>query len=287
MIDEWNKEQLERHRHFLSSRASHHLERQPGWERNFAAGATLYRDAAAVAFLLDDFDDGRMFLFRSGHLFLMLGYAGGLQLLYIAGELDAEKEEARELDQADRFIDAFSKTFIFHQHAEQPIDSPDGEPAINSDSFRPGQLLRAYQGLTGRVLRDASTSLIRGPMREALSVNSTMPIGSSQMPVSVYLAAFDWLCDRERNAKQDELKGYMDPMFRSIALRRQESLHAARRDRFHWTALPRPAELIDFDLLALLLAGIRRRTIPKFVEQAFLERDPVTALPYALAKSLA
>jgi hypothetical protein len=48
----------------------------------------------------------------------------------------------------------------------------------------------------------------------------------------------------------------------------------------------RPAELIDFDLLAMCVAGRRGGRNFSLVSSAFAERDPLTALPERLATEL-
>src|SRR5258707_701292 len=95
MIDEFDQGRLERRRAFLEIRAKAHLTDEADRSWHHAAAATLLRDAAAVAFIAGDIDGGRHLLRQSGNLFFGLGLAGGLQLLFIAGVLDTDENEAR------------------------------------------------------------------------------------------------------------------------------------------------------------------------------------------------
>jgi hypothetical protein len=109
---------------------------------------------------------------------------------------------------------------------------------------------------------------LRRAIHEALNVNATMPVGATRTPLATYLGAYDQLAKRDTQAgavAPNELKQVLN----SLAQRREELLMAARRDRFHWKAMLRPAELIDFDLLALLLAGVRRGKRSRLFTGAF------------------
>jgi hypothetical protein len=278
MIEEFDRDQLQRRRTFLETRAKNHTVAEIDRRWHSAAAATLFRDAAAVAFIIGDIEGGRSLLRQSGNLFWELGFVGGIQLLYISGSLDKDSDEAR-----DR-INSFDRAF-----AER---SPEVEPQVISsevkfqeDSFRPPQLLRIYQALAGRLSDDEEWFRLRREIQQVLNVNSTMPVGTTRIPVIAYLQVYDQFARRELNvgaAKAHMLKQVLV----SFVQRREEVLTAARLDRFHWKALLRPAELIDFDLLALLLAGTRRGKRSKLIASAFATRDALTSLPQTLAKAL-
>jgi hypothetical protein len=126
---------------------------------------------------------------------------------------------------------------------------------------------------------------LRGAIRETLNINMTMPVGVTRTTLGTYLATFDWLANRDAQAMETR-PGGVERVLSALAQRREELLLAARRDRFHWKALLRPAELVDFDLLALLLAGVRRGQASAMIASAFADRDAITALPQALADAL-
>jgi hypothetical protein len=110
-----------------------------------------------------------------------------------------------------------------------------------------------------------------------------MPVGAARVPLAAYLATFDHLANRDVKVSPP---GGTEQVLESMAQRREELLKVARQDSFHWNALARPAELIDFDLLALLLAGMKRGASP-LPAQDFASRDALTELPFRLAEILA
>lgn len=247
---------------------------------HYAASATLFRDAAAVAFILGDIAGGRSLLRQSGNLLFNLGFAGGLQLLYIAGTLDEDDNEALNLIR--RFDSAFSER---HRRIERERVPSETASSFNNDSFRSPQLLRTYQALAGRRSDDEEWFSLRHAIHEALSINAEMPVGAARTPLATYLRIFDLFARREEQMVPFALNEIKQTL-NSLVQRREELLMAARRDRFHWKAMLRPAELIDFDLLALLVAGLRRGKRSRLIATAFAARDPITALPRTLAQAL-
>ena len=280
MIEEFGKAKLERRRVFLQRRARAHLMAEGNTRWHLSAAATLLRDAAAVALILDDFGSARSLLQESGDRFLELGLPGGLQLLYIAGSIDKVKGGA------EGPVERFAMAFAEHaQPRERSATAPEIEFGFADYSFQPPQLLRAYQALAGRRANDDEQRTLRDTIRQTLNVNATMPVGPTRTTAASYLAAFDLLAKRE-HIEIEELPGGVEQFLTSLVQRRDELLAAARRDRFHWKALLRPAELVDFDLLALLLVGVRRGQASKLIASVFAGRDATTALPQNLALAM-
>jgi hypothetical protein len=276
MIEEFDHERLLRRRHFLESRARAHVNAKGDHRWHRTVSATLLRDAAAVALLLDEFEGARELLRRSGNQLLQLGLSGGLQLLFIADTIDGEEGEIGQR------IDTFAQEFFQKETPEGPQRL--AEHQFDKESFRPPQLLRAYQGLAGRRSDDAARASLRRMMRAILTINASMPVGATRIPVAIYLAVFDYLANRE--TEEANLPGGFSQIIRSLAQRRAELLSVARQDHYHWKALLRPSELIDLDLLAMFVAGRRRGQNFGLVMSAFAERDPLTALPVKLAIAL-
>ena len=276
MIEEFDHERLRRRRHFLESRARAHVNAEGDRRWHHTAAATLLRDAAAVALLLDEFEGARELLRRSGNQLLQVGLSGGLQLLFIAGTIDGEEGEI------GRRIDMFAHELSQKESPETGQRLP--ERQFDEESFRPPQLLRTYQGLAGRRSDDAARASLRRMIRDMLTINASMPVGATRTPVAIYLAVFDYLANRE--TREANLPGGFSQIIRSLAQRRAELLSVARQDRYHWKALLRPAELIDLDLLAMFVAARRRGQNFNLVTSAFAKRDPLTALPVRLAIAL-
>jgi hypothetical protein len=280
MIDEFDQVRLKRRQAFLESRATSHLSIENDRQWHLSATATLLRDASAVALILGDIEGARGLLRKSGDLFLRLGFAGGFQLLYISGYLDSEQSSPTE--RFSRFARAFTDRT---KPRERQPDPSEFLSHFDDESFRPPQLLRAYQALAGRRAEDEEWFGLRNAIRAALNVNAAMPVGSARTPLSTYLATFDQLAKRDPQATEAPPGGVLH-VLSTLAQRRDELFVAARRDRVHWKALLRPAELIDFDLLALLLAGIRRGQASDVIATAFAGRDATTSLPQTLANAL-
>jgi hypothetical protein len=277
MIEGFDRERLQRRQYFLESRARAHENAKIDHRWHRTAEATLLRDAAAVALLLDEFDRARVLLRKSGSQLLQLGFSGALQLLLIADAVDAPEGETAQ--QVDMFAHELFREF------NPEVGRRVRERKFHEESFTPPQLLRTYQGLAGRRVGDTyeyENSLQK--IREILSINASMPVGATRTPMSIYLAVFDHLTDRETG--DENLPGGYSQIISSLAQRRSELLTIARRDRFHWKALLRPAELIDFDFLAMFVAGRRRGQNFEAVTSVFAERDPLTALPLKLAIAL-
>lgn len=276
MIDELDHERLLRRQRFLESRAKAHLHSDGDRRWRRTAAATLLRDAAAVALLLDDFNGARKLLRESGDQFLLVGLFGGLQLLFLAGTLDNKDDDIGQR------INIFSHEFF------QREGSARGQlltkRQFDDESFRPPQLLRAYQALAGRRSDDPERANLRRTIRGILTVDASMPVGMARTPAAIYLSMFDYVADR--GAEEPNLPGGFSHIIPSLAQRRAELLSVARRDRFHWKAILRPAELIDFDLLAMCVAGRRRGQHFGILSSAFAQRDPLTALPEKLANAL-
>jgi hypothetical protein len=279
MIEEFDQDRLKRRRAFLEIRAKAHLTAEGDHRWHYAASATLLRDAAAVAFIVGDIVGGRSLLRQSGNLFFDLGFAGGLQLLYISGALEADENEALNLIR--RFDRAFSERIRPIERAGVP---PEKASSFDDESFLSPQLLRTYQALAGRRSDDEEWFGLRRAIHEALNVNAAMPVGAARTPLATYLMTFDQLA--RRDGAGTFAPSWLRQTLNALAQRREELLMAARRDRFHWKAMLRPAELVDFDLLALLLAGVRRGKRSRLIATAFAARDPMTALPHTLAQAL-
>lgn len=274
MINEFDSQRLLQRRHFLEDRASAHLETDGDRHWHRLAAATLLRDAAAVALLLDEFDDARVLLRKSGNQLLQLGLSGGLQLLFIAGAMEGDNGEITER------VNLFARELIQREDPELAPRSP--ERQFDPVSFTSPQLLRTYQGLVGQ--RSDTALRARQTIRTLLASNASMPVGTTRTPVAIYLTAFDYLAHDA--ADSTELPLRPSQIIFSLAQRRAELLSIARMDRYHWKALLRPADMIDFDLLAMFVAGWRRQQNFKVVELAFAERDSFTELPAKLAIAL-
>jgi hypothetical protein len=69
-------------------------------------------------------------------------------------------------------------------------------------------------------------------------------------------------------------------------LRRSEQLDSAQKDRWHWKLLVNPADLIDFDLLALGTIIIDRTGTTSPFDEIAESRGGLTAIPFRAAQLL-
>ena len=91
-------ERLKRRLEFLIDRAGAHNEFAADNELARACAATLKRDAACVALLLDDTEGARRLLTQAGHGFLSLGLPVGASLIALANLHDARKHFSDHLE---------------------------------------------------------------------------------------------------------------------------------------------------------------------------------------------
>jgi len=226
-----------------------------------------------------DANDARQLLRESGFILIEHGVSGGFQLIFLASELSRDRvAQESPLAQAKVFQDEFRQRFSV-QPSQQTKDQQFSEM-----SFHPSQLLRVYQAMLGKSHFFGDDLEMRAGIREQLDVNGEMPVGSTRVNTATYVTLFESLTTDERLGRQrDWVRRTLD----SLAQRREELLDAARRDEYHWNAVLRPAELIDFDLVALFLAGFMRPAPRDFISSAFVKHDAWTALPYRAAQTLA
>lgn len=259
---------LERRIHFLLDRAEHHDQEanEPSGETadlHRVCAATLRRDAAATAALLGDFDKARGLFVSAGRQWLRLGFYYGLFLLRLTNEdaVEATSEETQWIDRS--LADEAEDTDAFERSFER------------STRNAPRQLLSLVQAGAGRV----SKGDLGWRARNRLSAAGALPIGGTAMPLRSYLKLFDALehgdwgpADRDRLLAQ--------------FVQREELIAAAREDHFHWKLAQRPADIIDFDLLAL---GLASQTGGWQVQEAILELSEgrgAASVPFKLAQDL-
>lgn len=281
MITELEKDTLQARKLFLTKRADAYGKSGHADPHHRVVSATLLRDAAATSLILGEIPEGKKLLRRSGQLLLNSGLIGGLQLLFLAGGVTVTKSTTATLNEYER--EFFERTEVLERRSVS-----DRTHHFTEESFRTPHLLRAYQGLEGAGDKWASASdgasrgFLTQRIREVVARDGTMPIGINRVPLITYLHAFDMMV-RDTSPQSDNQ--LLVEVLRSFARRRQEVVTAAARDTFHWRMVLRPADLIDFDLLALLLAGTIRGN-RSLIQSLLDDSDPVTSLPWSLALRL-
>lgn len=234
---------------------------------HIACAATLERDAAAIAMLLGDIQKAKFQLLSSGWRWMSLGMFVGAYLMRLG---EADRGSAAE---ATAWIPA-----ALH-NAGDPDQQPTGEerPFARSAARDPRQLLSIVQGSIGV---QSPLLLAASGARETLSAYRGLPLGAAGIPLGSYLRVLDEL-------QTGDLGEHGRETLTGMAIRRRELIEVARQDGFHWRRLHYPAELIDFDLLALGLAA--QAGGEEVRQQAFVimaERGAASRLPFELAREL-
>lgn len=235
-------------------------------DRHIACAATLRRDAGAIALLIGNVEKA-MDLFRSaGRLWAELGLYSGYFLLALAGD-----ESNIDIGWIERSLDPRF----------------DGEPPREEDSTRryrdrsaqsPRQLLSLIEGL-GMAVESKHRRLML-LARKRLRPSDGVLVGTSNLPIASYLRLFDEL-------RGGETSQSLHDSLLAITIQRQELIAAAQADEYHWRLTQRPAELIDFDLVALGIAAVNGGPIVQSELRAALERaNAASRLPFDLAMEL-
>lgn len=263
---------LRRRLHFLRERARAHdtlIATAPNAARanlHRACAATLRRDAAAVALLVGDIRKAKAELIEAGEDWLRLGLFYGAFLLRLGddGEPSAQdmtgwiEEAVRNSDGRERGEGA-------------------ARPFANQAAHNPRQLLSLIQAGIGI---DTTLGSAQGIAREHLAAYQGLPLGATGVTLGRYIGVLDALRYGDLGSRgRETLTG--------LAIRRRELVEAAQQDGFHWRRLHQPAELVDFDLLALgLAASVGGPNVAEEALGIMGERGGAASLPFELAREL-
>ncbi len=235
-----------------------------------AADATLWRDAACVAMLLDDMMAAKKYLKASARGFLELGLFYGILLLRLSGE---ENGEIDAKTSGDRF--AWVRDALRLSESEQSDGTPDLPPYAQASAQNPCQLLRLVQ--SGVNFRTLDGDVVE-TARKQLDVYAALPIGGTGIALGRYVQVQDAFLDGDLDGRTTDALSYM-------AIRRRETIEFAKSDKFHWKRILNPCELIDLDILALGLC-LKDRRIEDRVFSLVRERGKIAALPFEIAAKL-
>lgn len=235
-----------------------------------AADATLWRDAACVAMLLDDMTAAKKYLKASAQGFLELGLFYGFLLLRLSGE---ERIEIAAKTSGDRF--AWVRDALRLSESEESDGARDLPPYARASAQSPYQLLRLVQSGINFSTLDGD---VVGTARKHLDVYTGLPIGGTGIALGRYVQVQDALLDGDLDGRTTDALSYM-------AIRRRETIESAKADKFHWNRILNPCELIDLDMLALGLC-LKNRGIEDRVSSFVRERGKIAALPFEIATKL-
>lgn len=287
--DEFPPERLERRLDFLLGRAETHLKdlrKTEGPAQDMlprACAATLYRDAACVALLLERTREARIFLQLSGREFLSLGLPVGASLIALAGQRDA-----------GGILDAHGDVLEGTRQQWKPSDARERRdfhrPMIDQARSEPRQLLAMMQAdwLWDDRQRERVTYRDDEPLRMALGRNGGHPAGVTGLSIDSYSVVAEWFA--ERYVIPEQMPDRVAALMSAMMATRAEQLHAARKDSFHWRMLARPAELVDLDATILMYLASNEDGSPKANLENFMDRrrvgTPLLDAPVRVAGAL-
>jgi hypothetical protein len=269
-------ERLSRRTTFLLDRAGAHLE-QSGPRRllHVACAGNLLRDAAASALLLDDSAMARKLLVQAGEHWADIGVFAGYALLAMGSP------QAWWTDRRHKLETVFEElTRATRSTSERPPERrADREPMLEGSVGSTRQLLNLYQSIRPHSDRDSFAAEVSAVARERLLEATTAQVGATEVPLKAYLHLFD-------AAVHGDVDGAARDTLHGLVLRRVELLNAARADEYHWRMGLAPAALVDFDILALMIASMdARETVAEF-EEPFAGRDNAIRAPMIAARAL-
>jgi len=231
---------LDRRIGFLLDRAFDHDEQAKKSEGEAAnlhevCAASLRRDAAATAALLGDISKARALFTEAGRQWLSLGFYYGLFLLRLGDSPQIVTDRGSD-----------DRAWVDRSLREEAGSKARFERAFEREArTNPRQLLSVVQADIGV---SADDEMERALARNRLFSAGPLAVGGTAMPLHGYLKLLDAL-ERGDLGRADR-----DRLFAQL-VQREEMIAEAREDRFHWKLARRPADMIDFDLLALGLAA--------------------------------
>ena len=248
-LTSFDPERLSRRVGFLRSRAEAHLRAESENVLNPACAATLLRDAACVSILMGEVSAARELLRSAGRILLGLGLAAGSTLIALSSAYDAQAELLQYSDVIDGVRRQWDRT-------ESRERSEYIRPMTEMSRGSPRQMLSVLQTdwLVAEVderrsLRDDT------PLRVAVGRNAGYPAGETGLSIDRYASCADWMLEH-RGLPAVEPPELIQTAMATIAMTRAERIRAAMKDSYHWSMLPRPAELLDLDAVVLMFLAL-------------------------------
>lgn len=284
-------ERLERRVGFLEDRAAAHVEREikPGdrarRDLERACAANLWRDAAALALLLDDPKRARKLLGKAGVQWATLGLFAGYSLMTLADRTPWWMERRSDLGFVLRILRLQTeRPEVAAERDRDETGTVEAEavhrqPLIVASSGSTRQLLHLYQSLAAKRDADSEIRETAALVRRRLEEAPAAPVGPTGVPLDTYLDLLD-------AATHGDLSGSVADSVSGLVMRRAEQLQAARRDEYHWRLALKPAELVDFDLLAIATTSLDVRQTDEPFANRFRDRGGGVELPMRAARGL-
>lgn len=273
-------ERLQRRVNFLHSRAMAHLEMSPGDVRHTACAATLLRDAASVALLLGETTIARSYLWKAGGHFLELGLAGGSVLIVLA---DAKKA-AKELEGHSAVIEGIRHQF---SRKETEVSEREVDPVMYTARSSLRQILSQLQAdqLMAEIdVLQPSQGEYR--MHQVLKRNGGFPVGNTGLSIDSYIHTTEWLIE-QRSQPNRQIPDFVTATFATLTTTRSEHIRAAMKDKYNWTMLARPSELLDLDSVIIMSLALGARVTKDYLRALqWVDEGTVFEAPLIVAEQL-
>ena len=271
-IDGFESDWLDRRIEFLLDRAKAHLEN--GDTRSRACAATLYRDAAAIAFMRSDRQSGRDHLYEAGLHFLELGLPHGVLLMMLSSE---GQKGTNPLTLMFRAATA--------EGDRRAAAREELGPLFASALHQPEQLLALEVAAAMAEAANTLDSRREAGVRNLLHPYRAHSAGASGLSVAAFMRLMDFGQGDEFENLESSGNIQLDVM--TLFARRGRQLASAYEDRYHWRLLLSPAALLDFDLVALFaIWWAHGRSPKKEMPDLGSSLPPMMFLPMEVAQIL-
>jgi hypothetical protein len=261
---------VQAHLKFLLSRATVHDEDESDEKRlHRLCAATLRRDAAALAIILGKFDDARTLLLLAGSQFLAEQSFYGLALL----SLVKTSLPWEQLSQRTRIL---SRRFFREQKVSEEF-----EPESRADVSRM-EGVAALQALSVLPERDPSKEELWQQLIAEFKV-SPVRTGASELRTPFYFGALESLASGSKFISGDQLDSDVSALLRI----RESELQAAQSDKYNWSMLLNPSDVVGFDMMFIGLSALRRGQSLDSIVKRFGGVESPLALPFRAVMFLA
>jgi hypothetical protein len=259
-----DQENVERVLVFLLDRAASHDEDESGDRlAHRLCAATLRRDAAALAIILENYPKARHLLRISGTEYLEEKSFYGLVLLALTeGSPPWEMVGDQVADLSRRFYDTDEHDLT----------------GSRSRSLSSLEMISALQALSATAQRTGNLEDLRRNLSEVFQ-HSPAASGSPELRSRYYFALLDRVAG-DAGPKESWSVGREASLISAI---REEDLDAARADEYHWPLLLNPSDIVGFDLMLLAFAALRHGQQLDQLVEAFGGIDSPVALPFKAA----
>ena len=101
-------------------------------------------------------------------------------------------------------------------------------------------------------------------MHQVLRRNGGHPVGNTGLSIDSYRNTADWLIE-QRSQPDRQIADFVTATFATLSTTRSEHIRAAMKDKFNWSMLARPSELLDLDSVVVMFLALGARMNKDFL----------------------